>query len=119
MLDLVPLAALATILSGVWLLWSDSSGFQREWMGSRIGMALSTGGLFAFVGFLVGLFVMRASTLKAMALGQSAAQLADAAARETAMGRVQALRRRAALAARTVAVLLAAAVVAMAVARNI
>ena len=117
LLNFVPGAALGTILSGVWLLSRDSSGFQGEWMGSRMGMALGTGGVLALVGFLVGMFVMRASTLKAMALGQSAAQLTDAAAREAAMGQVQALRRRAALAGRTVAVLLALTVLMMAVAR--
>ena len=117
LLDIVPAAAVAAILSGLWLYWRDSSGFQGEWMGSRMGMALGTGGVLALVGFLVGMFVMRASTLKAMALGQSAAQLTDAAAREAAMGQVQALRRRAALAGRTVAVLLALTVLMMAVAR--
>jgi uncharacterized membrane protein len=117
LLDIVPVAAVATVLSGLWLYWRDSSGFQGEWMGSRMGMALGTGGVLALVGFLVGMFVMRASTLKAMALGQSAAQLTDAAAREAAMGQVQALRRRAALAGRTVAVLLALTVLMMAVAR--
>jgi hypothetical protein len=84
-----------------------------------MGMALSTGAAFAVVGFLIGMFVMRASALKAMAIGQSAAQLTDAAAKEAAMGQVQALRRRAALSGRLVAVLLALAVVAMAVARYI
>ena len=117
LLDIVPAAAVATVLSGLWLYWRDSSGFQGDWMGSRMGMALGTGGVLALVGFLIGMFVMRASTLKAMALGQSAAQLTDAAAREAAMGQVQALRRRAALAGRTVAVLLALTVLMMAVAR--
>jgi hypothetical protein len=119
MLDLLPVAALLTTLSGLWLLSRDSQGFQSEWMGSRMGMALSTGAAFAVVGFLIGMFVMRASALKAMAIGQSAAQLTDAAAKEAAMGQVQALRRRAALSGRLVAVLLALAVVAMAVARYI
>ena len=117
LLDIVPGAALGTILSGLWLYSRDSSGFQGEWMGSRMGMALGTGAVLALVGFVIGVFVMRASTLKAMALGQSAAQLTDAAAREAAMGQVQVLRRRAALAGRTVAVLLAVTVLTMAVAR--
>jgi hypothetical protein len=117
LLDIVPAAALATILSGLWLYSRDSSGFQGDWMGSRMGMALGTGGVLALVGFLIGMFVMRASTLKAMALGQSAAQLTDATAREAAMRQVQALRRRAALAGRTVAMLLAFTVLTMAVAR--
>ena len=117
LLDIVPAAAVATILSGLWLYWRDSSGFQAAWLGSRMGMALGTGAVLALIAFGIGMFVMRASTLQAMALGQSAAQLTDAAAREAAMGQVQALRRRAALAGRTVAVLLALSVLMMAVAR--
>jgi uncharacterized membrane protein len=116
-LNIIPGAALGAMLSGLWLYSFDSSGFQREWMSSRMGMALGTGAVLALVAFVVGMFVMRASTLKAMALGQSAAQLTDAAAREAAMGQVQALRSRAALAGRTVAVLLALTVLAMAAAR--
>jgi uncharacterized membrane protein len=119
LLDIVPVAAVLTMVSGLWLYWRDSSGFEASWMGSRMGMALGTGGVLAIVGFLIGMFIMRASTLKAMALGQSAAQITDAAAREAAMGQVQALRHRAALAGRTVAVLLALTVLAMAVARYI
>jgi uncharacterized membrane protein len=119
LLDIVPAAALATILSGLWLYWRDSAGFQGDWMGSRMGMALGTGAVLALAGFLVGMFVMRASILKAMGLAQSAAQLTDAAARDAAMGQVQALRRRAAMAGRTVAVLLALTVLTMAIARYV
>jgi uncharacterized membrane protein len=118
-LDLVPVAAVVAILSGLWLYSRDSSGFQAAWMGSPMGMALGTGAALALVAFAIGMLVMRASTLKAMALGQAAAQLTDAAAREAAMRPVQALRRRAALAARTVAALLALTVIAMAVARYV
>jgi uncharacterized membrane protein len=116
-LNIIPAAAVGAILSGLWLYSRDSSGFQAEWMGSRMGMTLGTGAVLAIVAFVVGMLVMRASTLKAMALGQSAAQLTDAAAREAAMRQVQALRGRAALAVRVVAVLLALTVLAMAVAR--
>ena len=117
LLEIVPVAAVGAILSGLWLYWLDSSGFEAEWMGSPMGIALGTGAVLALVGFLIGMLVMRASTLKAMALGQSAAQLTDAAQRDVVMGQVQALRRRAALAGRTVAVLLALVVLAMASAR--
>ena len=119
LLDIVPVAALAAILSGVWLYWRDSAGFQGDWMSSGMGMALGAGAVLALAGFLIGMFVMRASTLKAMGLAQSAAQLTDAAARDAAMGQIQVLRRRAALAARTVAVLLALTVLMMAVARYV
>jgi uncharacterized membrane protein len=116
-LDIVPVAAVAAVASGLWLYALDSSGFQGVWMRTPMGMALGTGATLAVVGLLIGMLVMRASTLKAMALGQSAAQLTDAAARDAAMQQVQELRARAALAVRTVAVLLALTVIAMAVAR--
>lgn len=118
-LDLVPVAAVAAILSGLWLYARDSSGFRAEWMGSAMGMTIGTGAALALVAFAIGMLVMRASTLKAMALAQAAAQLTDAAAREAAMRPVQALRRRAALAARLVAALLALTVIAMAAARYV
>ena len=116
LLNVVPAFATITILTGFWLFSRDSAGFQGDFMSSRMGMSLGTGGLLALVGYVIGLTVMRPSTLKAMALGQSAAQLPEAE-RGAVMARIQQLRGRAAMAGRTVAVLLMFAVVAMAVAR--
>lgn len=117
-LNVVPGAAVLTILSGLWMFWIDSSGFSGPWMSSHMGMALALGAVFALVGLGFGVFGMRASVLKAMALGQSLAQLPEAA-REGTMAQIQALRARAAAAGKIVAGLLGAAVALMAIARYV
>jgi uncharacterized membrane protein len=117
-LNIVPTFAAITIVSGLWLYSRDSSGFQGEWLGSRMGMTLGTGAVLSLVGFVIGLTVMRPSTLRAVALGQSLAQLPEAE-RGAVMAQIQQLRGRAAMAGRVVAVLLILAVLTMAVARYV
>lgn len=114
---ILPLIAALTIVAGVLLYWRDSAGFTSAWMGTRTGMALGTGGVLSVVAFVIGVFLMRNSTLKALALAPKAQQLAEGPEREVAMREVQALRQRAATSARWVAALLALTVIAMAVAR--
>lgn len=116
-LNVLPVAALLTILSGLDLLRRASAGFDPAWMASRMGMALSVGALTALIAFVIGVFVMRATTLKVMALTQAAMQVPDGPARDSQLAAIQPLRRRTTVALRWVASLLAAAVVAMAVAR--
>ena len=116
LLNVVPVAAILTILAGLALYWHDSGGFDRTWLGSPMAMALGTGAVLSLIGFVIGMAIMRPSTLKAMALGQSAAQLPEAE-RGAAMAEVQRLRGRAAMAGRTVAALLGITVLMMAVAR--
>jgi len=115
-LNIVPAAALLTILSGFWLYWHDSAGFDKAWMGSRMAMALGTGGILALVAFAIGVGVMRPSTMKAIALSQSAAQLPETE-RGAVMTEIQRLRGRAAGAGMAVAVLMIVIVLTMAVAR--
>ena len=116
-LNIVPAAGFATIVSGFWLLSRDSSGFETSWMGSRTGMAFSTGAVFALVALVIGVAVMRRSIMRAMAIGQSLPQVAEGPAREAAMAQMQQLRGRAIAAGRVVAGLLTVTVVAMALAR--
>jgi len=119
MLNILPVAGVLTVLSGLWMLWLDSSGFEKQWMGSPMGITLSIGALLAIVGLTVGIVVMRASALKAGALMQSMPQTPEGPARDAAMAQVQALRARGAAAGKTVAILLAGAVICMAVARYV
>jgi hypothetical protein len=115
-LTIVPVFALLTVLSGLWLIWRVSGGGSAEWMGSRHGIALSIGGASAILGFALGLTVMRPSTLRAMAIGQ-AAQAAGGPPTPEQQAQMQALQKRARSSAVGVAHLLAIAVIAMAVAR--
>ena len=115
-MTVLPLLALATILSGMGLFWMVGGGDFRGFMGSATGVALSLGGLAAFLAFLIGILVMRPSMMGAASIFQS---VASAPAEEQA-GRLAAaaeLRTRAARAARYVGILLLLAATAMSVAR--
>jgi uncharacterized membrane protein len=48
-LGAITLVGLFTVLTGVYVLWSVSSGFHSDFMGSVRGIVLSTGGLTGFL----------------------------------------------------------------------
>jgi len=108
-LDIMPVVALLSIASGMWLYWFQSGGFQPAYMRSPTGMTIGVGALAAVVAFGLGVGVLRPAMLKAIRLSQDPAQLAAA----------QALRMRATVMGRLIAVLLGLAAAAMAVARYI
>lgn len=116
-LNVMPIVALITILTGIELYRRVSAGFQPAWIGSPRGMTLTVGAVTAIVAFAIGVFVMRASSLKAIALNQAAQQVSEGSDRESALAQVQRMRRRATLSLRWVAGLLGVSVAAMAVAR--
>jgi hypothetical protein len=117
-LDIMPAIAAVSILSGFWLYWHASAGFQPEFMRSGTGMTLGLGAAAALLAFGLGLGIMRPSLLRAAALTQ-AASTAVPSERDAHLATAQALRLRAAGAARWVALLLAVAAGAMAVARYV
>ena len=53
-----------TVLTGIYLLWWLSGGFQPGFMGSLSGVLLSTGGLVGILALGVGLFVSRPALLR-------------------------------------------------------
>jgi len=114
--QIMPVTALVTILSGAWLYYRDSAGFQPAFMHSPMGMALGTGGVLAIVAFLIGVIVIRPNMMRAVALTQEAMQ-APAAERESKMAQAAAARARGHTAELLVAFLLILAVAAMAVGR--
>ncbi len=103
----MPVVALVTILSGLWLFERVSGGFQASFMQSHMAKALSFGAACAIVAFIIGLVVVRPAMLQAMALAQSNPQ------------RAQVLRVRADVVGRIVTVLIGLAAAAMAVARYV
>jgi uncharacterized membrane protein len=115
-MDVMPVAAIITILAGLWLYWKMSAGFQSAYVHSATGGTLAVGGLLAIVAFIIGVTTMRPAMLKAAALSQSAAQ-APPAEREAIMARAQALRARAFNVSRWVVLLITLTAVSMAVAR--
>ncbi len=115
-LTVMPVVALITILSGLWLYSKVSVGFQPEYMRSKPGMAIGIGGLSAIVAFLIGVTVVRPSMLKAIALSQGAAS-ASPPDKEARLAEAAALRVRAGKAGVVVALLLILTAGTMAIAR--
>jgi hypothetical protein len=116
-LRLIPVVATLTLLSGLWLLWIFSSGFDSRYMGSAVGIAFSTGGLFAIVAYVVGLTVMRPAGARIWEIARSLPVATDESARNLLTAEMGRLRAQTGLAARTVFALLVIAVALMAIAR--
>jgi uncharacterized membrane protein len=116
-MTLMPVLAIATLISGIWLYVRAAAGMHAEFARSPVGMAFGLGGLAAILAWLVGMIVLRPSMLKAMALAQSLGPSTSADDRQRVMAEAQQLRIRAAAASLATAWLLLFAVAAMAVAR--
>lgn len=117
LLNVLPVVAALTILSGLALYWEVSGGLTPGWVHSPVGVTLTIGAVAALIAFVIGVFVMRASTLRAGRLGAQLPQMPEGDERAKMMAQVDALRVRARTSARWVAAFLAVAVVTMAVAR--
>lgn len=105
-MDLLPIVALINVVSGLWLYWRFTAGFDGTISSSRPGIVFGAGGAIAIVAFTIGLLVMRRSLMRAGALSARAASVTDTTERSRLMGEAQGLRVRAGRAGRIVAVLL-------------
>jgi uncharacterized membrane protein len=117
-LVVMPVVAGLTILSGLWLYWRLSGGFQPTFMHSGTGITFGLGAAAAIAAYVIGVAVVRPAMTRATALAESAAK-APAAERDAHLLAAQGLRARAASAGQIVAVLLLLAVAAMALARYV
>jgi uncharacterized membrane protein len=117
-MQVMPVIALLTLVSGFYLLHLASGSFGPGYMGSRQGIAYSTGMLASLAAFVAGIGVVRSSMLRAGALAQAIGN-APAAERDRMQAELQALRGRAAKGGQVVAWLLGLTVVTMAVARYV
>ena len=102
MLVILPITGILTILSGIWLYWHASVGFDAAYMRSRPGMVYGLGMIATIIAFLIGILVVRPTM----------ARLATAEPAEA-----QKLRARAGSMSVVVALLVAVTVVCMAVGR--
>ncbi len=116
-LDVMPAVATVTILSGLWLYWRISGGFNLAWMMTPMGLALGIGGLLSITAFIIGVGVMRPATLRAGALAREMSSAPEGPDRDAQQRQVQQLRMRSVKAGRVVALLLLATTALMAVAR--
>lgn len=117
LMNVIPVAAVLTVASGIWLYWRLSDGFSNAWMTSRYGHAMAGGGALAVIALAIGLAVMRPAALRVNALAGAMAANPDDPANVARGAEAQRLRQRVAAAGKVVAILLALATAAMAVGR--
>jgi len=116
-LDVMPVIALLTILTGVDLYRRASGGFNPAWIHTGYGMSMTLGALAAIVAFTIGVGVMRPAAKRVSRLAPAAQQLPAGPDRDATLAEVQRLRGRMAVTGRWVASLLGLAVIGMAAAR--
>jgi uncharacterized membrane protein len=115
-MEIMPVVAILTMLSGLWMLYRASAGFHGSFFATRPGMGYSTGAALSIIAFAIGLIVVRPSMIKATELAKSAAH-ASPEEKGRIMGAAGALRGRASKAGTIVATLLVLSACAMAIAR--
>ncbi len=115
-LKVMPIAAVFTILSGLWLYWRVSGGFEAEYMGSAPGMAYGLGGGAAILAFVFGMSFVRPNMAKAVQLSQAAAKAA-VGEKEEMLAQAQTARKVAGIANNVVTLLLIVTILTMAVGR--
>jgi len=117
-IKVVPIIAILTMLSGVYLYWKVSAGFDTVYMRSGPGHAYAFGGIFAILAFIIGMTLSRPAMMKAAGLAQSA-ENADAGERESLLAESARQRDKGLKIGRIVAWMLLASAVTMAVGRYV
>jgi hypothetical protein len=118
-LNIVPIAALLTILSGLDMYWRFSGGMSGEWMATGYGISLTIGAVCALVAFGIGVFLLRPTAMKIGKLGASMADLEDEGEKQTRMAEMDGLKSYNRLLGRIVASMLLVSVVTMSIARYV
>ena len=114
----LPVVAIITMLSGLYLYWRVSSGFTPDYMRSGAGQTYGLGAALAIVAFVLGVTITRPAMVKAIQLTQTAMS-ASPTEREAIMAQAQALRARSASVGRLILALLMAATLAMSIGRYV
>ena len=118
-MDIMPVVAALTIVTGLLLYWRVTHGLIPEWVTSGYGLSLGVGGVTAIIAFAIGVGIMRPAQLRAGRIAQALEVTMDQATRTQQQAELAALRQRAATGARVVAALLAISVAGMAAARHL
>lgn len=113
---IMPIVALITLVSGMWLFQRMSGGNMAALMATPMGQAFAWGGAVAIVAFLFGIIAMRPAMMRSMKL---AAELPTAPPEQRAAisAELQRLRARGALLGRVVTFMMLFTLAAMSVAR--
>jgi uncharacterized membrane protein len=118
-LDVMPAVSVVTILSGVWLLWQVSAGFEPTWFAAPAAHTLLLGMVTSLIAFGVGMFGIRPTVRRIAPRMQAAMQQPEGPAREAALAEVRAMQGRVQGMGTTVGVLLVVAVLTMAIWRYV
>ena len=114
-MNILPVVAVLNVVSGLWLYWRLTNGFQADLSRTPGAMVFGTGGLIAIVALHIGLTSVRKNMLKAGALMAKAGGMPDGDEKKKLMAEAGARRMRAFRAAPIVAVMLLLTVLLMAI----
>jgi hypothetical protein len=109
-------SALITVTAGVLLIWRLSGGLQTQWLSTRYGTVLTTGGALAIIAFIIGFTVSRPASMSIAKIGKAIAA-AGGPPFPAQIEELKMLGNRISVATRIIAVLLILAVVGMSVFR--
>lgn len=112
------LSGLITIVSGIWMIYYFSGGFNLSYFNSTFGKCILTGGILTIIAFLNGVFVVRVAGLKLDKIGAELEKLNEPPAPEV-INKIELLSNRIIKATAFEALLLLAATILMAAARYI
>jgi len=118
-MNVIPVVALVTLLSGFWLYWQDMVAGGSTWAGSMSARVYGAGALAGLVGFVIGASVVRPNAMKLSGLMEKVPNTPEGPARAALVAEMDGHRAKMAAAAPWVATLLALTAVCMAVARYV
>jgi hypothetical protein len=81
-----------TIVTGIYLYWRYTAGFDPELSASNAGMAYGVGGLCGFLAMMIGTMVIGRSSKRMIAVMEQVAKLPDGAEKLSYLGEAAALR---------------------------
>lgn len=111
----IPIVSLVAILSGVWLYWRVTGGFEPAASATPAAMAFGTGGVLAILSWVIGVLFIGRGMANAGAIAIKAASATEAE-RHRMLAEATALRTRALIINRLVAAMLVITIVLMSVA---
>jgi len=114
----IPVIAILTMLSGIWLYWRASTGFNPAYMSSGPGRTYGLGGGLAILGFIIGLTMTRPAMVR---VGKLMAEMQSAPPdqRESIMAEVERQRAKGAFWSKIIGFLLLGAATLMALGRYV
>ena len=114
----IPVIALLTMLSGIWLYWRASMGFSPAYMSSGPGRTYGFGAALAIIAFIIGMTLTRPAMVR---VGKLTQEIGNAAPekREAMQAEIQRLRARGAMWGKVVGFLLMGTATLMALGRYV